>query len=119
MGDLLARCDAWLGAQFSSQVSQSITYSRGALSVTIAATPSNNNLQVVDANGFSTTMSVTDFSFAASALTFGNGQVDPVKGDRIVWDGRLYEVLPVPGGECFDYYDPARAGIRVHAKVIR
>ena len=117
MGDLLSDAADWLGNTFSSHVSQSVTYSRGASSVAISATPGETELSTLDVNGFTLDFHSTDFIFPAADLDFGSGVVEPEEGDTISYAGRTYEVLSVPGARHFRYSDPYRTILRVHTKI--
>lgn len=122
MGDLLQDGSDWLADVFAEHGAQSITYSRGAASITIPATVGQVLLLVADrAGNVKVQRTDRDFIVRTADLDFGHGRVDPARGDRITLalKGRTktYEVLPYGDEPCFRD-EPGEASVRVHTKYL-
>ena len=59
-----------------------------------------------------TRVEARDFIVLAGALA-----EDPVQGDEIVFDGRVYEVLAPNGEPCWRWSDPFHVARRIHTKL--
>lgn len=55
-----------------------------------------------------------DFSFLASELDFGAGQVEPARHDTITWGETVYKILTIGNQPAFRYADQYSKVIRVH-----
>ena len=58
------------------------------------------------------TGTVTDFLILATELTLG----EPEAGDKIIADGRVYEVMSLAGQGHWRWSDSYRATMRIHTK---
>lgn len=54
-----------------------------------------------------------DFIFAADGF-----EIEPRRGDRIAWSGRVWEVQGVGGEPVWRWSDPQHRALRVHAKLV-
>ncbi len=125
MANLLQDGVAWLVGQLQSDVSDTIIYSRGALSLTCKATLGRKLLRTQDGNG-QTRIEVTDADFLirTSDLVLEGLPIEPERGDQILLDGAtirsLYEVAPYSDEPPFRWSDSQKDRLlcRVHAKLI-
>lgn len=117
MSDFLADAAEWLNDTMAEQVGQSITYKRGATTIPIAGVTIGRTAYRANEkdNGRSLLIrSDADFVFAAALLDLGSGQVEPLRGDVITWNGTSYEAMPINGEPCFRKSDQYGVRIRVH-----
>lgn len=94
---------------------ESVTYVRGATSLPITAVPSLTNLPTETIDGqVAVRQTHRDFLIdPANLSTLG----DPLKGDRITWDGQTWEVAAIiDGSRCFSPCDGYGHMIRVHTR---
>lgn len=115
MADMMADAATWLTGQLVDNLSQTVTYRRGSLSVSLTATkctvraestPEGN----VDFHG-------CDWLIKAALLILGGATVEPNKNDVIEEsDGEKWQVLPLAGEPEFRYSDQFRTCYRIHTK---
>ena len=118
MSDLLAQGAAWLTAQRRASASQTVTYSRGSASVSIAAAIGNSAF-TLDNGNVVLNIESRDYLFAAADLVLDGNTVTPLPGDRITEsDGQVYEVLPIAGEPAWRYSDRYRTSLRVHTRQV-
>lgn len=86
-----------------------VTYSRGATDIVVTAAPGNTLTESTFADGSVRTTRIADFLIKVADLG-----LTPKQGDRITWDGRLYEVRHPSGGRVFDEAGPYKQLFRVH-----
>lgn len=115
---MLATGADWLSAQLQEHASESVTYARSAQSVTVTAVIGQSEETAVDTNGAILVVRHCDFLIPKTALTFGNGAIEPQPGDRITRaSGSVWQVQPTNDGRG---YREAANGIdpdwRIHAK---
>lgn len=123
MADLLEQGATWLDDQRHQHMTQTVTYTRGADSVAIAATVGRTEFEQADEFGVIHRIESRDYLVRASDLVLGGGQALPQAGDQIrETDGAtsyVYEVM-APGSEpAFRYSDPYRKTLRVHTKHVK
>jgi hypothetical protein len=107
----------WLAGQLQTDVAVSVTYRRGAQSVTFDATLGSSLLKTTDTAGrVKLERTDRDFIFTATLLDFGSGPVLPQRGDAVESNGEVFEVM-APGREPhYRYSDPFKTILRVHSK---
>ncbi len=114
MSDRLQTAADRLNARLKAHASQAITYTRGAHSVQLSATISEQQYSEIDAQGFSVAIQATDFLCDADDLILNGSTVLPTTGDTITAaDGRTFVVTPA-GGE--QEYRLVRGRLRIHTK---
>ena len=122
MGDLLSTGAAWLEKQRKAHMSQSVTYSRGAASVSVSATLGRTTYQIDRGDGISVEERTRDYLIAVADLVLSSVAVEPQPGDRIVEAGaptKTYEVMAPEGTETsWRFCDEHRQTYRIHAKLI-
>jgi len=87
---------------------------RGAAPVECDAVVGRTVFRQDSPNGTAIRTETRDFLFGADALG-----VEPRRGDRIAWGGRVWEVQGVGGEPVWRWSDPQHRALRVHAKLLR
>lgn len=94
-----------------------VTYSRGASSVSVAASPGSTPVeQVVDDLGTMVRTSAADWLIAVAELILDGNPITPQMGDVITSDGVAWEVRPIGSEPCFSYSDALATEFRIHTK---
>lgn len=96
---------------------ESVTYTRGHTAITITAVPGKRQPRqddVGDQARIKLDREPMDFLIRPSAIVFGGAVVEPEKGHRITYGGRVYEVSPQDGEPCFRLSDPGGNLLRIH-----
>lgn len=133
MTNLLQRGVTWLGGQLKSSCGVTITYTRRTQSVTLTATAENHEYQIVDEEGFATSVVSRDYILHAAELIIGGAVIRPRAGDLIAETvaglACTFEVTPLSGvvrrtnaGLSEGEYEPMDTDgtlLRVHTKKIR
>ena len=120
MSDLLATGNSWLAGILKNKVSRTVTYTRGAYSVSLSATEGNSARDLLDTEGFGERIDTIDFIITRTDLVLNSVTVLPQRGDTITetYGGktRTYTVIPPSEGEeC--YREVARKyQLRIHTK---
>lgn len=122
MTDMLARGMEWLSRQRTQHLTQSVTYARGADSVTLPATIGKTEFAIEDGHGLLQKYESRDYLVQTEDLILNGTAVLPERGDQIrETQGTsiyVYEVL-APGTEpVWRYSDPYRHTLRIHTKQI-
>jgi len=117
VSDVITNAMAWLDTQRKAHMSRSVTYSRGADSVTLSATPGSTQYEGVDDEGMTAQGMAHDWIFTAADLVIDGELTVPQLHDRIT-DGTgdspvEYEVLDLAG---IGHYRQRGPQMRVHTK---
>lgn len=117
MADLLASGLDWLADQLLSHSSRTVTYQRGAASVSVAASVGRSLLKLGDSyGGVRMEWTDRDYLIRASDLVLNGAVVLPARGDQVLDGTAIYEVL-APGSEpVYRTSDPYGALLRIHTK---
>ena len=107
----------FLADKLKTHASETVTYRRGANSVSIQATFGKTTYQIESESGFHIGGEIIDFLFLTADLVIGNAVTTPQAGDRIYTDRAIYEVQFIGDG-CWRYSDPFGKMIRLHTKEI-
>jgi hypothetical protein len=96
-----------------------VVYRRGPLSVSLAATVGQSEMDVLDEAGAVVRIATRDYLVTAADLVLGGAAVEPRRGDRIEdeRDG-LFEVLSPGAGEPDWRWMAGRRMYRIHVKEI-
>lgn len=103
---------------------QPVVYSTGTLTLPIdLAVQISNELQSASSDVVLETVNVVDWSFSAAALLDDNGDAfEPASGHRITallhGQEAIFEVVLVPGHQCFEYLDQDGSTLLVHTQRI-
>lgn len=94
-------------------------YRHGADSVEIKSMHPQQRDDVSDEQGGVVTSRSRDFIFLAADLILNGIEQKPQRGDRIEWNGSVYEVLPVNGDVMFEYSGGETYQIIVHTQEVK
>jgi len=97
-----------------SVAGKTVTYMRGANSVTLTAVVGQSPHEQLDNTGMPVTAQSRDYLFEASDLVLASVEVLPQQGDQITDNGSTYAVRSVGSEAAWHYSDRARTTIRVH-----
>lgn len=122
MVNMLADGIDWLATQLKSFASSSITYTRGASSVSIAATIGRHVPRLLGSlEGGEVDTFETVFTFDRADLNFGAGAVVPERGDVIAFVDNgvtfTFEVVPTDGERHWKEADAFGKRLEVNAKL--
>lgn len=120
MADLLESGAAMVDAVRHAHMTRTVTYQRGAASVSVSATIGRTEFEQADSFGIIHRIESRDFLVRSVDLVLDGSATLPEPGDRILdSDGshmHIYEVMS-PGGEPpFRFSDPYRKALRIHTK---
>lgn len=119
MANRLADGEAWLNAKLRQSGSTSIEYRRGAQAVPLTATLGSTLLKLSDgAGGVRMEWTDKDFLIVAADLAAAGIVGEPKRGDRVVCEGIVYELLPIDGEPPWRWSDAHRTRLRIHTKKI-
>jgi hypothetical protein len=90
-----------------------VTYSRGASSVTITAVVQASVFEVSNEFGV-TRIESRDYVIKPSSLNFGSGVTVPIRGDLITEGGNVYIVTAPDGAPVYGYDNFQRLLLKVH-----
>ena len=114
--NMLSEGATWLKTQLLENASDPITYSRGAITMSLCATIGTTAWDSEQADGSMIRFESRDYILEAAKLVPLIGL--PQDGD-LIHDGKhTYEVLALNGTQPFRYSDRHRTIIRVHTKQI-
>jgi hypothetical protein len=112
VADLLKTGTDWLAAELRAHAAAPILYRRDATELSLVATPAATRTEVVDQEGASYLAERRDFLLLAADLA---GLHPPRRGDKIVHDGREYEILPRgPDEDVWRWSDRYHQALRVY-----
>jgi|694.fasta_scaffold04174_29 hypothetical protein len=95
----------------------SITYTRGASSVTISrAVPGRSVHDVTQDGSVIEQIKSRDYILLASELKIGGVVITPQRGDQITEGAKIYKVLSVGGEAAWRYQDQTMQTLRIHTK---
>lgn len=117
MSDMLQDAIEYLADVLTAYVSQSVVYARGATTVSITATPSQQEFATDNMDGTLTVLVATSWIITAADIS---SLAPPRRGDQIKWTQsgtvHLYEVMGPGGGPVYEDADPYRKTYKVHTK---
>jgi hypothetical protein len=124
VADMLKAGVEYLIDQIKAQAGRSVTYRRGAASVTLTVTLGKKRLMLGDdVGGLRIQHSDRDYLIAAADLVLSGSLTTPAKGDTILDDNepdgtaRVWEVLSPGGDEApWQWSDPYQQLLRCHTK---
>lgn len=115
MSDLLGSASDWLEGQRHQFLTRQITYYRGPLAQSVAATVDRSEFQSTDSNGFTFRIETRDYLILSDELQGGA----PEPGDRILEGTNTYQVMPPQTGiPAWRYSDINRKTFRVHTQLV-
>lgn len=117
MADLLQSGASWLVGQLADNASQTVTYRRGGLSVSLTATKCPVRSEIDQQFGV-LRITQCDWIIKASLLILGGETVEPMEASDVIVesDGTEWQVLPIEGESHYRPLDPYRTAWRIHTK---
>ena len=117
MANVLSDGVTWLAAQIKANASETITYSRGAATVTLSVTRGYTEHTELDGDGFPILTHTQDFICTTADLILSGSAAIPQKGDVITDAGGVtFSVYPPSGGTPYRYSDPYRTMLRIYTR---
>jgi hypothetical protein len=99
---------------------QTVIVHRGGASCEVLAVQTRRPYEAADEAGLVTIVLSEDFLLAAADYQPTGAASEPAVGDRIeISSGDVFEVVPLAGGNHFDYRDAAKTELRVHTKRVQ
>ena len=122
MSDILSEATSWLHSTRAEYMTKTVTYSRGAASVEVAATVGRTVFRTVEDYGVEVREVSRDYLITAADLILAEVVVRPVAGDQIEEVGGettyTYEVMSFAGEPEWRWSDPHYDTLRVHTKLV-
>jgi len=115
MSNLLKNASNWLEGQRNSYMTDSVTYARASVSLTVNATKGKTDYSQTDSNGFIVQSEAVDFLISVDDLTLGVPEI----GDKITDSVTVYEVQSLPGIGHYKYSDSFGKTYRIHTRAIQ
>jgi len=105
----------------TNEFAVSVSVTRGAATTTgVAAIVAARSYDRVGDDIVVTSIQSWDFDIIATVYQISSARVDPQVGDRITDStNAVFEVMPIPGAQCFEPTDGDGKLIRVHTKRIK
>jgi hypothetical protein len=97
--DLLAAAEQWLADVHKASVSQTVSYQRGAETVSIQATAGQSDSASVDRSGMQIAYTGQQWLIQASDLVLSGSVTKPLVGDLITHGGVVYRVAAESSGD--------------------
>ena len=112
--NLLQAAAEWLDEQRTAYLSVPVEYiPRNGTSLTVNAPLGRTLFRAENEYGTTIRIASRDFLISASQLAF-----EPQRSDRIICDGKEYEVLAPNSEPVWRWADPSRITCRIHTKEI-
>ena len=116
--DMLSWGVNWLNGVRNSTLGNTVTYSRGGVSVAIAATVGNTEWEIDTGETVRVESNMKDFIVTASHLVLSGEVVQPKRGDRITAGGVVWEVM-APGDMQPYRLDNTGQQMRIHTRRVK
>jgi hypothetical protein len=116
MDNMLKNGMSWLESQREKYVSTLVTYKRGTASAEVPATIGKTLFRIEDEYGRVVRYESRDFLITAEKLVLNGTVVLPERGDEIIDDGFVYEVMAPANEPEWRYSDAFRKTLRIHTK---
>ena len=113
MGNVIASAAAWLNATRTAYMSSPVSYLRGSDAEEIQATKGKSVFEVQSGDGSVLQIEAQDF-----IVNWADMDPLPTAGDRIVFGGETFEVMPFGQESCFRNSDEFNNAIRIHTKKV-
>ena len=119
MSDMLQNAVEYLDGIRKDFLSQSIVYARGGSTLSIVATPTQQEFAIDNLDGTITTLVATDWIVSVADL---GSLAPPRRGDQLRWikasTTHVYEVMGPGGGPVYEDADPYLQCYKVHSKYV-
>jgi hypothetical protein len=117
MVDILKNGMSWLESQREKYLASLITYRRGDYIAKVPATIGKTLFRIEDEYGRVVRYESRDFLITASELILDENVVLPERGDEIIDEGFIYEVMAPANEPEWRYSDSFRNTLRIHSKL--
>jgi hypothetical protein len=117
MVDILKNGMSWLESQRDKNLSSLVIYRRGDDTAEVPATIGKTLFRIEDEYGRVVRYESRDFLITASELILNETVVSPERGDEIIDDGFIYEVMAPANEPEWRYSDSFRNTLRIHSKL--
>src|SRR3990172_7717189 len=118
MPNMLQTGAAWLGGQLKAHAGRTLSVQQGSTELqNLTATVALHDHEVIDSEGFATSVSSYDWLFVVADLPAGF-EFRPGAVVTETLDGRKqkYEAMPLGGGPCFEPADASSVLLMLHTK---
>jgi len=107
----------WLEAQRKKHLSIPVIYRRGRITVELPATIGKTVFKIQDEYGRIVHYESRDYLISSSDLVIKGPVTLPQKGDEIIENGFIYEVMAPANEPEWRYSDTYRQTLRIHTKL--
>ncbi|XZE35854.1 hypothetical protein SH501x_001398 [Pirellulaceae bacterium SH501] len=119
MSNFLSSGAGWLARQLNEHTTDSVVYSRGSVSIRLCGTKGRSTFESAMSDGTVMRSEPVDWIFTDDSLCRLLERFDePIDGDRIVADKKIYEVLSPGYEKPWRYADQFDKTLRIHTKEI-
>jgi hypothetical protein len=116
MADMLKNGMSWLESQRKKHLSSLVFYRRNSASVEVPATIGKTVFKIEDQYGRIVRYESRDYLINAQDLVLNGTVVLPERGDEIIDEGFVYEVMAPANEPEWRYSDAFRNTLRIHTK---
>jgi hypothetical protein len=117
MADMLKNAMSWLESQRKKHLSNPVIYRRGKASVEVLATIGKTVFKTQDEYGRIIYTESRDYLISSADLVIKGSLTLPQKGDEIIENGFIYEVMAPANEPEWRYSDTYRNTLRIHTKL--
>jgi hypothetical protein len=126
MSNLLKIGAEYLAGELAAHAAETVTYTRSVaappeeplpdLTADIPAVVGRSEFDIQQSDGLLLHTNTVDFIIRVEDLVLDETATEPVHGDRITYDGEVYELMPIAGENGWRYTDEHRYAYRIHTK---
>ena len=113
---MLKNAMSWLESQRKKYLSNPVIYRRGKQSAEIPATIGKTLFKIQDEYGRTIYYESRDYLISSADLILKGAVTIPMKGDEIIENGFIYEVMAPANEPEWRYSDTYRNTLRIHTK---
>ena len=117
MADILKNALSWLESQRKKHLTSLVLYKKGNDLVEIPATIGKTIFRIEDGYGRIVHYESRDYLISSADLVINGTVVQPEKGDEIIDNGFIYEVMAPANEPEWRYSDSFRNTLRIHTKM--
>lgn len=117
MADILKNAMSWLESQRKKHLTSSVFYKRKSDFVAVPATIGKTIFRIEDDYGRIVHYESRDYLISSSDLLINGIIITPEKGDEIIDDGFIYEVMAPANEPEWRYSDTYQNTLRIHTKL--
>ncbi len=117
MVDMLKNGMSWLESQREEHLASPVAYRRGDETVEVPATIGKTIFKIEDEYRRVVRYESRDFLITASDLLLDEAIILPERGDEIIDEGFIYEVMAPANEPEWRYSDSFRNTLRIHSKL--